>query len=456
MKKLFLLLLFSCGMLTIHAQGVTKSQVEAGVQTSVRQTQNGQWHEAFATCRALDEAIGSGSPELHYLVSKERFRMYSHINKPSDTRNQMNMMENYARQSGKSDVIEDMLISKGTYLGKSGRTSEAVNCYKEVFNRRSKGQGDDGVEKCFQTMIAQAKGSKNALMSGILDRMYTQWKDSIASDKAAADYKILQKKYADAQDEISSKATKIGFQWGFIIVLIIIAVGLGVALGFFVLLNVKNMLKIKKLNNSLDIANEGNEQKALFINNIGDQINPALDAIDNGDMKQVGALKKFMQHIKEYMSLENTREEAYEQDDVNMDMLCSHVVNDAKAFVKADMPLKADGHGITFQSNEEALKTLLVDLVKEIARHEDTEKITIEFKKRNPHTANFIVTGTGMTVAEDKRDSLFTAFAEVHDLTVDDGMALPTCSLMAYKLCGDLHLDDEYHHGTRFVVELHS
>ncbi len=447
--------MLSCGALSLHAQGSLKKQVEDGIKTSIRLTEDHEWHEAFATCRALDATIGKGNPDLHYLVSKERFRMYSRINKPNDARSQMQLMENYARQSGKSDVIEDMLIAKGAYSAKTGNVALAQKCYREVFDRRAKGKDDAGIDKCFQSMVAEAKGKDNALMASMLEKMYTQWKDSIASDKAAAELKAVKAQYAEAQEEIDSKATKIAVQWGFIIVLIVIAVALGLALAFFVMLKFKNMLKIKKLKDSLEIANNNNDRKSLFINNIGEQINPSLDAIARGDKQQVVALQNFMQHIKDYMILENSREELYEQEDLSMEHLCKDVVEMAKETIKRDIPIKIDAHGITFPSNEEAVKQLLVCLIAELAKSKDTERISLEFKKRNPHTGNFIVTGIGFKIPEDKRENIFQAFAEVKDLTVDDGMQLPTCALMAYKLNGILRLDEDFAQGTRFVVELH-
>ena len=447
--------MLSCGILSIQAQGSLKKQVEDGIKTSIRLTENHEWHEAFATCRALDAAIGKGNPELHYLVSKERFRMYSRINKSDDARSQMQLMESYARQSGKDDVIEDMLIAKGAYSAKTGNVNLAQKCYKEIFYRRAKGKDDDGVDKCFQSMVTEAKGKDNTLMASMLEKMYTQWKDSIASDKAAAELKAVKAQYAEAQEDIDSKATKIAVQWGFIIVLIVIAVALALALAFFVMLKFKNMVKIKHLKDSLEIANNNNDRKSLFINNISEQINPSLDAIARGDKQQVVALQNFMQHIKEYMILENSREQLYEQTDLNMENLCKNVVAEAKETIKCDLPIKIDAHGITFPSNDEAVKQLLVCLIGELAKSKDTERISLEFKKRNPHTGNFIVTGIGFKIPENKRENLFQAFAEVKDLTVDDGMKLPTCALMAYKLNGNLRLDEEFAQGTRFVVELH-
>ena len=53
------------------------------------------------------------------------------------------------------------------------------------------------------------------------------------------------------------------------------------------------------------------------------------------------------------------------------------------------------------------------------------------------------------------REKLFKPFAEIRDLTQGNGLGLPTCSLIAYKLNGTLTLDTDYKKGTRFILELH-
>ena len=84
MKKLLFILTFACGLMTLQAQNANlKKSVEEGIKTSIQQTENREWKEAFATCRELDGMIAveeqkskKQAPELHYLVSKERLRMY--------------------------------------------------------------------------------------------------------------------------------------------------------------------------------------------------------------------------------------------------------------------------------------------------------------------------------------------------------------------------------------------
>lgn len=82
-------------------------------------------------------------------------------------------------------------------------------------------------------------------------------------------------------------------------------------------------------------------------------------------------------------------------------------------------------------------------------------KISLEFKKRSAHTHQFILTDTGTGIPVEAREKLFKPFAEIRDLTQGNGLGLPTCSLIAYKLNGTLTLDTDYKKGTRFILELH-
>ena len=454
MKKAILILFVLCNFFTVSAQNLRQS-VENGIQTSIRQSENREWREAFATCRALDTMIGQGNPDLHYLVAKERFRLYYRINKMAECKKSLALMETYARQSGKNAIIEDMLMKKAGFLLSYGSNSQAVNCYKEVFNMHAGGKDDAGKEKAFREMISKAKQEKNNLMAEMLSKMYSAWTDSINNVKAANELKTLKNQYAAAQEDIDSKATKITAQWVFIVILIVIAVGLCLALGFFVLLMFKNVRQIKQLKASLSISDSNNVQKNMFLNNISKQIRPSLDAMEAGDAKrQIKALQAFMASIENYMSLEQSRDSHYELSSKNMGQLCEKMAAEAKKMVKAGVNVTFNSQPITFSTNDEALSTLVLGIVREVSKNENVERISLEFKKRNPHTGHFLITVVGMKLAEEKRQSLFTAFSEIVDLTEGDGLTYPTCGLMALKLNGLLRLDEEYRQGTRFIVEL--
>lgn len=466
MKKILFILTFACSIITLQAQNANlRKSVEDGIKTSIQQTENREWKEAFATCRALDGMIAveeqktkKAAPELHYLVSKERLRMYMRLsNKQKECKEQLAKMEDWAEKANSNEVSEDLLMSKAGYYQKFGMNDKSLQCYKELVQRRSKGQDEQGVDKCFQDMLAQSKTNKNASLTRALERLYTNWQDSIKAVKAAQELKLLQDEYAASQNTLEEKESKISTQKGTIIFLCILVVALAGGLLFFIGIMLKNIRQIKKLKKSLSIANENNESKSRFINKIGAQMAPSLDAIEAGQVKpHIKGLKELMVHIQTYMELESNRESLYEMKDMNINALCESILNKAKEAFRPDVEAVLNVPRVNVRTNAEALENVLLYLLGNAAKHTESGKISLEFKKRSAHSGQFIVTDTGTGIPEEKRANLFKPFAEVQDLTKGDGLGLPTCSLIAYKLNGTLRLDDEYKKGTRFVLELRS
>ena len=465
MKKLLFILTFACGLMTLQAQnGNLKKSVEDGIKTSIQQTENREWKEAFATCRALDGMIAveeqktkQAAPELHYLVSKERLRMYMRLNNAEQSKLQIQRLEEWSAQAKQDALNEDLLMTKANYYQKFGMNDKSLQCYKELVQKRSAGKDEQGVDKCFQDMLTQAKDNKNASLTRALERLYTNWQDSIKSVKAAQELKSLQDDYAASQNILRQKESKISTQKGTIIFLCILAAALAGSLLFFIGIMLKNIRQIKKLKTSLAIANDNNESKSKFINNIGNQIAPSLDAIEAGQVKaHIKALKELMLHIQTYMELESTREEHYEMKDLNINSLCEGIMNKAKENFHPEVTASLNVPRVNVRTNAEALENILLYLLGNAAQHTESGKITLEFKKRSAHSGQFIVTDTGIGIPEEKRANLFKPFAEIQDLPKGDGLGLPTCNLIAYKLNGTLRLDEEYKKGTRFVLELHS
>ena len=280
--------------------------------------------------------------------------------------------------------------------------------------------------------------------------------------KAARELQSLQEQYTASQITLRQKESKIDTQQTVIIFLCVLAAALAGAVLFFLGIMVKNVRQIKKLKNSLLIANENNEQKSKFINNIGAQMEPSLDAILKSSAnnpqagKHIEGMKKLMTHIQEYMELESTREEHYEMKDLNISTFCENIMNQAKESFKPEVAVSLNVPRVNVRTHAEALETILLHLLQNAAQHTESGKISLEFKKRSAHTGQFIITDTGVGIPEEKRANLFKPFAEVQDLTQSDGLGLPTCSLIAYKLNGTLRLDEEYKKGARFILELHS
>ena len=466
MKKILFILTFACSIITLQAQNTNlRKSVEDGIKTSIQQTEIREWKEAFATCRALvgmiaveEQKTKKAAPELHYLVSKERLRMYMRLsNKQKECKEQLAKMEDWAEKANSNEVSEDLLMSKAGYYQKFGMNDKSLQCYKELVQRRSKGQDEQGVDKCFQDMLAQSKTNKNASLTRALERLYTNWQDSIKAVKAAQELKLLQDEYAASQNTLEEKESKISTQKGTIIFLCILVVALAGGLLFFIGIMLKNIRQIKKLKKSLSIANENNESKSRFINKIGAQMTPSLDAIEAGQVKpHIKGLKELMAHIQTYMELESNRESLYEMKDMNINALCESILNKAKEAFRPDVEAVLNVPRVNVRTNAEALENVLLYLLGNAAKHTESGKISLEFKKRSAHSGQFIVTDTGIGIPEEKRANLFKPFAEVQDLTKGDGLGLPTCSLIAYKLNGTLRLDEEYKKGTRFVLELRS
>ena len=465
MKKILFILSFACCLMAAQAQNANlKKSVEDGIKTSIQQTENREWKEAFATCRALDSMIAieeqkskKATPELHYLVSKERLRMYMRLNNAEQSKLQIEKLEDFAERAKQDEVSEDLLMTKAGYYQKFGMNDKSLQCYKQLVQKRSQGKDEQGVDKCYQDMLAQAKTGKNASLTRALERLYTNWQDSIKAVKAAQELQALQNEYSASQNLLAEKESTISTQKGGIIFLCILAAALAGGLLFFIGIMLKNIRQIKKLKKSLSIANDNNEQKSKLINNIGEQITPSLDAIEGGNVKKhVQALKDLMQHIQAYMELESTREERYEMKDMNIQALCEGIMNKTKESFRPDVVATLNVPRVNVRTNAEALENVLLYLLGNAAIHTETGKITLEFKKRSAHSGQFIVTDTGTGIPEEKRLTLFKPFAEVQDLTKGDGLGLPTCSLIAYKLNGTLRLDEEYKKGTRFILELHS
>ena len=464
MKKLLIILTLACSLVGVQAQNANlKKTVEEGIKTSIQQTENREWKEAFATCRALDANIyeyerkEKPAPELHYLVSKERLRMYTRLNKSEQCKEQLTKMENYAEQAKSDALDEDLLMTKAGYYQKQNQNDKSLQCYKQLVQKRSEGKDEKGIDQCYQDMLSQAKLDKNTFLTRSLERLYTNWQDSIKAVKAAHELATLQNDYAASQNILRQKESKISTQKGTIIFLCILVASLTGGLLFFIGIMFRNKHHIKKLKNSLTIANDNNEQKSMFINNISEQINPSLDAIETGNVKKhVQALKDLMLHIQEYMALENSREEHYEMKDMNINALCEQIMNKAKESFHPEVVATLNVPRMNVRTNAEALESILMYLLDNAAKHTQSGKITLEFKKRSAHTGQFIVTDTGSGIPEEKRANLFKPFAEVQDLTKGDGLGLPTCSLIAYKLNGNLRLDEEYKKGPRFILELHS
>ncbi|GFI00916.1 HAMP domain-containing sensor histidine kinase [uncultured Phocaeicola sp.] len=445
--------------------------VEEGIRVSVLFTQNKQYKEAFATCRQMDALIYYGeqqnkSPKYkqRFMLAKERLRMYTNLKNTEQCKILLKQLHTYSDHLKSDSLREELLMTEAGYYQTFGMTDKSLECYKALFQKRSAGKDEQGIDQCYKDMLGYAEQNNNAPLAIAMRKLYTSWQDSIKAVKAAHELNTLQQKYNISQKTLQEKEDKITINLIIIIALCILSAVLAAGLLFLAALLFKHIRQVKKLKHSLQIANENNEQKSKFIGNISAQIEPSLNTMDEaiaetGSTKilheNIKALKELMTAIQTYISLEETREEHYPIKELNINTLCESIMEKAKINFKPGVEAMVNVPRVNIKTNAEELERILNHLLNNAAEYTESGKISLEFKKRSAHTHQFILTDTGTGIPVEERDKLFKPFAEIRDLTQGNGLGLPTCSLIAYKLNGTLTLDTDYKKGTRFILELH-
>ena len=264
-----------------------KQAIEEGVRVSILFTENRQYKEAFATCRQMDALIYANEQEtkqanypLRYQVAKERLRMYTRLKNAEQCKNQLNQLHTYADQMKSDALSEDLLFTEANYYQTFGMPDKSLACYKELFQKRSKGKDEKGIDQCYKDMLSYAEQNNNAPLASAMRKLYTSWQDSIQAVKAAQELTTLQQKYDENRQLLQEKEDKISTNLFIILALCILTAILAAALVFLAALLFKHIRQVKKLKHSLGIANENNEQKSRFISNISAQIEPTLSTME--------------------------------------------------------------------------------------------------------------------------------------------------------------------------------
>lgn len=305
-------------------------------------------------------------------------------------------------------------------------------------------------------MIDIARKANNA---GLVARTYDKyilWTDSVKALTAQDELNVLKRKYDESLQTIEEKDSSLSAKQYIIIGLCILAGLLAAVLVLAGIVLLRFVLLTRKQKKAIQIANEHNELKTQFIQNISAQMEPTLNTLD-GTQPGVRALKGFAEHIQELSDLENTLSEAYEMREISINTFCESVMDKIKSGLKPDITTAVNAPKLSVKTNPEQLERILLHLLNNAAEFTpEGGKIWLDFKKRGAHTHQFIISDTGTGIAEEEQADLFKPFTKVKDLTEGDGLGLPICSLIATKMNGSLTLDSSYTKGCRFVLELHT
>ena len=500
MKKIFVLLLAVCfGFGVINAQEAKKSelhqraeselakgsvagarfnfirafeeyakagQLKAGMECATRGAamyyRDNYWKEAFDLLRRADQEIDIRTKNakeraaLHYIITKERLAMYIKLRKSDSAKDQIGIMENQVTYAADEALKNDLLYNKAVYHYSFGQNAQGNAVFQEMASKLTASKQYDKVDGVYQTLIVNARRSGNANMVAQSYSNYLAWKDSVNNLKLADETGALKKQIADNEAKIDDQASSLTARQAIIVGLCILAAALAAALVLGGIVLMRYILLTRSQKKTIRLANDNNALKAKFISNISAQLNPTLHKLD-AKIPEVKALLDFSEHIATLSNLENSLDEEVPTEDVQITPFCEGLVKDIKPQVKPGVTLKTNVPNLSVKMNKEYVSHILLHLLNNAAIYTPKDgTISLEYKKRGAHVHQFLVSNTGETIPEDKRDDVFKPFTEVKDFTEGDGLGLPICKQMALKMKGDLDIDPEFTKGTRFVLLLHS
>ena len=437
--------------------------VECGVNASALYHRENYYKEAFELLRGAEQLVGTGEqklkkklPDLRFRINKKRLQMYINTKNPARAKEQLNKLEETAKAAGNDSLSNDFLYTQADYYYTFGMNSQGDTAFKKLIEQYKQQKNYAKVDECYKTLISIARKANNA---GLVARTYDKyiiWTDSVKALTAQDELNIVKKKYDESLATIQEKDDSLSAKQYIIIGLCILAAVLAAALAIGAVILLRFIMLTRKQKKAISIANEHNELKTEFIQNISSQMEPTLDTLDP-KLPGVQALRAFSGHIQELSELENSLSEPYEVQEKNISTFCESVMDKVRGKVQEDVTLTVNAPKLNVKINPEHLERILLHLLENAAEYTPAGgKIWLDFKKRGAHTHQFIISDTGCGIPEEQREDIFKPFTEVKDLTKGDGLGLPICSLIAAKMNGSLTLDGSYTKGARFVLELHA
>ena len=437
--------------------------VECGVNASALYHRENYYKEAFELLRGAELLVTDGEqksgktmPDLRFRINKERLQMYINLKNPARAKEQLVKLEETAKAAKNDSLNNDLLYTQANYYYTFGMNSQGDAYINRLISQYKEQKNYAKVDESYKTLIDIARKANNA---GLVARTYDKyilWSDSVKALTAQDELNVLKRKYDDSLKTIEEKDSSLSAKQYIIIGLCILAGLLATALVLAGIVLLRFVLLTRKQKKAIQIANEHNELKTKFIQNISSQMEPTLNTLDT-TLPGVRALKGFAEHFQELSDLESTLSEAYEMREININTFCESVMDKIKSGLKPDIATAVNAPKLSVKTNPEQLERILLHLLNNAAEFTpEGGKIWLDFKKRGAHTHQFIVSDTGSGIAEEEQADLFKPFTKVKDLTEGDGLGLPICSLIATKMNGSLTLDSSYTKGCRFVLELHT
>ena len=375
------------------AEGDYAQAVVCGVNACALYHRENYYKEAFEVLTRADQMVSEGEKKsgkqmlaLRYPIIKERMRMYLNMGKTSNAKTQLDQLEDVSKKADSDSLKTDLLYTQAAYF----------------YTLRQNDKGDATIRQ----LIEESNRQQAA--------------------EAQGKYDTLKQQYDMSLQTIEEKDSSLFAKQYFIVSLGILSIILAAALVGVAVILLRFFVLSRKQKKAIALANEHNELKTQFIQNISAQMEPTLA-------------------------------EPYEAEEKNVSTFCEGLMEKIQKANQKDLALSVNAPKLNVKICPEQLEYILLHLLENAVRYTpDGGKVTLDFKKRGAHTHQFIVTDTGCGISEEQRAKLFKPFSEIKDLTQGDGLGLPICSLMAIRMNGSLTLDEGYTKGARFILELHA
>lgn len=238
-------------------------------------------------------------------------------------------------------------------------------------------------------------------------------------------------------------------------------------------------LRNEELEKATQLAQEAENQKTLFIQNVTHQIRTPLNIImgfaqvlsdtNAGSLsdEEMKNIPEMLQHNT--MTLKRLVHMLFDSSDTGISeemnsqqhehVLCNQVARECiqytmSNFSRIHVHFETDvADDFSIFTNGLYLMLSLRELLYNSAKYSDGKHITL----RITHTDDkvlFCVEDTGPGISEERIEQMFEPFIKVDDLSEGLGLGLPLSKRHAQSLGGDLTLDTSYHEGCRFVLEV--
>ena len=227
------------------------------------------------------------------------------------------------------------------------------------------------------------------------------------------------------------------------------------------------------------LAREGEQQKTTFIQNVTHQIRTPLNilmgfaqilssggqmSLSDEEMKTITATidhnSKLLNRIVKMLFDSSETGLSEELNSHKHDKAsCNDIAREAVSYIKLHYPGLHVNYSselpddFCIETNRLYLMRSLRELLYNAAKYSDGRHVQFHVS-RTDTTVRFVVEDTGKGISAADRQRLFNFFMKVDDLSEGLGLGLPLAKRHARTLGGDIMLDEDYHDGCRFIVEL--